>query len=71
MSQSGITPEMYLWGNSLLFFYGKEDYLIVLENDSFVFSMFLLHLRQNYGVIVLLPQAISKRESGVNPELYP
>lgn len=62
---------MYLWGSSLLFFYRKEDYLIVLENDSFVFSMFLLHLRQNYGVIVLLPQAISKRESGVNPELYP
>ena len=32
---------------------------------------FYIFASKNYGVIVLHSQAVSKRESGENPELYP
>lgn len=35
------------------------------------YNFFYIFASKNYGVIVLHSQAVSKRESGENPELYP
>lgn len=37
----------------------------------FVNTKFFLTFAPNYGVAALFPQVVSKRESGVSPELYP
>jgi len=54
---------------------GEEDWLRFENKNKILFILYFpqhaLYLSPNFGVIVPCSRPVSKRESGVNPELYP
>ena len=57
---------------SEVIFVSYVSVLFIKNKKSFREIIFLyIFATKNYGVIVLRPQTVSKRESGGNPELYP